>query len=186
MSVLTTSERTAGTGIPAGTWTIDAAHSTLEFAIRHLGVATVKGRATQLAGTIVGGDEPELEGTVPVAALTTFDETRDGHLLSPDFFDAERYPELRFVSSAIALDGDELVVDGELTLKGVTKPVRLTGRLDGPATDPWGSERIGVELTGTIDRTQFGISWNAPVPGGGFLLPDTVALNASFSAVKAA
>ena len=105
--------------------------------------------------------------------------------LSPDFFDADRYPELRFVSTAIAAHGDGLVVDGELTIKGVTRPVSLSGALHGPATDPWGNERIGIDLAGTIDRNEFGVSWNAPLPGGGFLLPDRVDLSASFSAVKA-
>jgi polyisoprenoid-binding protein YceI len=187
MSVLTTSTTTgASPAVPEGTWTIDATHSTLEFAIRHTGVATVKGRATDLSGTITGGRQAAIEGTVPVAGLTTFDETRDGHLQSPDFFDADRFPELRFASTRVTLSGDELLVEGELTLKGVTKPVRLTGRLHGPATDPWGNERIGVDLDGTIDRNDFGISWNAPLPGGGFLLADTVRLSASFSAVRQA
>jgi polyisoprenoid-binding protein YceI len=187
MSVLTTTTTAGATPVvPAGTWTIDATHSSLEFAVRHAGVATVKGRATDLSGTITGGEDAAIEGIVPVAGLTTFDETRDGHLQSPDFFDADRFPELRFVSSAISLTGDDLVVEGELTLKGVTKPVTLTGRLHGPATDPWGNERIGVDLEGAIDRNEYGISWNAPLPGGGFLLPDTVRLSASFSAVKAA
>ena len=187
MSVLTTpAPGVASAALPAGTWTIDPAHSTLEFAVRHLGVATVTGRATQLDGTIVGGAEPAIEGTVPVAGLTTFDETRDGHLLSPDFFDADRHPELRFAARSVEAAGEGLVVAGDLTLRGVTRPVRLTGRLHGPATDPWGNERIGLELEGEIDRKEFGISWNAPLPGGGFLLSDTVRLGASFSAVKAA
>lgn len=187
MSVLTTTTTPAATSVlPAGSWAIDPAHSTLEFAVRHLGVATVKGRATEFSGTISGGEEPAIDGTVPVTALTTFDETRDGHLRSPDFFDADRFPELRFAATGVAPAGDELLVEGELTLKGVTKPVMLTGRLHGPATDPWGNERIGLDLEGTIDRNDFGISWNAPLPGGGFLLPDTVRLSASFSAVRQA
>jgi polyisoprenoid-binding protein YceI len=184
MSVLTPPDN-ATRILPAGTWNIDPAHSTVEFAIRHLDTATIKGRATEVAGTITGGVAPRIEGTVPVTSVTTFDETRDEHLLSPDFFDAPLYPELRFVSTAIATDGDELVVDGELTIKGVTRPVSLTGALRGPATDPWGNERIGIDLAGTIDRNEFGVSWNAPLPDGGFLLPDRVDLSASFSAVKA-
>ena len=186
MSVLTTNTTsTAAPIVPAGAWTIDPAHSTLEFAIRYLGVATVKGRATGLTGTITGGDQTRIEGAVPVSGLTTFDETRDGHLQSPDFFDAQRFPELRFAATSIASDGDDVVVDGDLTMKGVTKPVSLKGKLYGPTTDPWGNERIGLELEGTVDRNEFGISWNAPLPAGGFLLPDTVRLSASFSAVKA-
>jgi polyisoprenoid-binding protein YceI len=185
MSVLTTNTTSTATPtLPAGAWTVDPAHSTVEFAVRYLGVATLKGRATEVTGTITGGDTPRIEGAVPVSGLTTFDETRDGHLQSPDFFDAERYPELRFTATSIASAGDDVVVEGDLTMKGVTKPVTLKGKLYGPATDPWGNERIGLELEGTVDRNDFGISWNAPLPAGGFLLPDTVRLSASFSAVK--
>jgi polyisoprenoid-binding protein YceI len=122
---------------------------------------------------------------VPVQGITTFDETRDGHLQSPEFFDAERYPELRFVSTSVTRRGAELVVGGELTIKGVTHAVELHGELAGPTRDPWGSERIGLELAGTIDRTAYGLRWNAPLAGGGFLLADEVTFEASFSAVKA-
>ncbi|HWQ22984.1 MAG TPA: YceI family protein [Gaiellaceae bacterium] len=177
---------TAASVIPAGTWSIDPAHSTLEFSITHMGLATVKGRALGISGTIVGGPEPSLSGTVPVAGITTFDENRDAHLRSPEFFDAERYPELTFRSTQIVAEGDRLRIEGELTMKGVTRPVRLEGHLTGTGTDPWGNERIGLELSATIDRTEFGLTWNAPLPGGGFLLPNTVQLAASFSAIKTA
>ena len=171
--------------IPAGSWSIDPAHSTVEFKIRHLGLATVKGRAPLVSGTIVGGEEPSITGAVDVASITTFDETRDEHLRSPDFFDSSRYPEVTFESTEVRQEGDELVADGLLTIKGVSKPVTLRGAFVGSETDPWGNERIGVDLATTIDRTQWGLTWNAPLPGGGFLLPDTVTLAASFSAVKA-
>jgi polyisoprenoid-binding protein YceI len=172
--------------IPAGTWTIDPSHSTLEFGVRHLGIATVKGRASGFQGTIVGGEAASIEGTVPAGALTTFDETRDEHLRSPEFFDVERHPELRFESTSVVERDGGLVVTGELTVKGITQPVELTGRFAGSTTDPWGNERIGVELAGTVDRTAFGLRWNAPLPGGGLLLADEVRLVAGFSAVKAA
>ena len=172
--------------IPAGTWEIDPAHSSVEFEIRHLGLATVRGRAPVVSGSITGGDVPSIRGTVDVSTITTFDENRDAHLRSPDFFDTARYPELTFTSSGVRLEGDELVVDGELTIKGASKPVTLLGEVVGTGADPWGNERIGIDLAATIDRTQWGLTWNAPVPGGGFLLPDDVKLTASFSAVKAA
>ncbi len=172
--------------IPAGTWTIDPSHSTLEFGVKHLGIATVKGRASGFAGSIVGGEAAAIEGTVPVDTLTTYDETRDGHLQSPEFFDSERHPELRFVSTSVEQDGAELVVAGDLTIKGITRPVELRGEYAGSSTDPWGNERIGLDLAATIDRTAFDLRWNAPLPGGGFLLADDVRLEASFSAVKAA
>ena len=173
------------TAIPAGTWTIDPSHSTVEFKIKHLGLATVKGRAPVVRGTIAGGERPEITGTVDVASMTTFDETRDEHLRSPDFFDAARYPEVSFESTEVRQDGGGLVVDGVLTIRGVSKPVTLRGAHVGTEMDPWGNERIGVDLETTIDRSQWGLTWNAPLPGGGFLLPETVALAASFSAVKA-
>jgi polyisoprenoid-binding protein YceI len=171
--------------IPAGTWSIDPVHSTVEFHVSHAGIATVKGRALVLSGTIRGGDEPAIEGVVDASSLTTFDETRDAHLRTPDFFDAERYPELRFVSSSVESRGKELVVAGDLTIRGVTKPVELRGTFRGATIDAYGNERVGVDLTGTIDRQEFGVSWNAPLPGGGFLLPDEIPLVASFSAVRA-
>ena len=183
MSILTD---TPATFIPTGTWAIDPSHSTVEFQIRHLGLATVKGRAPVVSGEITGGDAPALHGTVDVSALTTFDETRDGHLQSPDFFDVARYPELTFRSSSVEIADGELIVDGELTVKGVTKPVRLMGSVVGTESDPWGNERVGIDLEAVIDRTAWGLTWNAPLPGGGFLLPSDVKLAASFSAVKAA
>jgi polyisoprenoid-binding protein YceI len=177
---------TTATVVPAGTWEVDPAHSSVEFEIRHLGLATVKGRAPVVTGTIEGGEQPSIRGVVDVSSITTFDETRDGHLQSPDFFDSARHPELTFASIAVLMDGEELMVDGELTIKGATKPVTLRGRFAGAGSDPWGNDRIGVDLATTIDRTEWGIDWNAPLPGGGFLLADDVRLTASFSAVKAA
>jgi polyisoprenoid-binding protein YceI len=176
---------TSATVIPAGTWSIDPAHSAVEFHIKHLGLATVKGRAPVVSGTIEGGDEPSIQGTVAVSSLTTFDENRDGHLQSPDFFDVERYPELSFRSTEIEFADDDLLVKGDLTAKGITRPVTLRGAFVGSGADPWGNDRIGIDLEGTVDRTDWGLNWNAPLPGGGFLLPDDVKLTATFSAVRA-
>jgi polyisoprenoid-binding protein YceI len=176
---------TSATVIPVGTWSIDPAHSAVEFHIKHLGLATVKGRAPVVGGTIGGGERPSIQGTVAAASITTFDENRDGHLQSPEFFDVARYPELNFQSTQIAFHGSDLVVDGELTVKGITKPVTLRGTFAGSGVDPWGNDRIGIDVEGTVDRTEWGLNWNAPLPGGGFLLPDDVKLTATFSAVKA-
>jgi polyisoprenoid-binding protein YceI len=182
MSIVTNRPATV---IPAGTWSIDPVWSSLEFEIKKIGLFTVKGRVPGFSGTVRGGDHPSIEGTVTVSSITTFDETRDGHLQSPDFFDADRYPNLNFESTSVETQGDELVVEGDLTIKEVTKPVELRGRFVGTGADHVGNDRIGLELAGTIDRTEFGLNWNAPLPGGGFLLPDEVRLNASFVAVKA-
>jgi polyisoprenoid-binding protein YceI len=176
---------TSTTVIPTGTWSIDPAHSAVEFHIKHLGLATVKGRAPVVGGTIEGGEQPSIQGTVAVSRITTFDENRDGHLQSPEFFDVERYPELSFESTEIEFRGDDLVVEGELTVKGLTKPVTLHGTFVGSGVDPWGNDRIGIDLETTVDRTDWGLDWNAPIPGGGFLLPNDVKLTATFSAVKA-
>ena len=176
---------TSTTVIPTGTWSIDPSHSAVEFHIKHLGLATVKGRAPVVGGTIEGGETPAIQGTVGVSSITTFDENRDGHLQSPEFFDVERYPELSFESTGIETRGHDLVVEGKLTIKGVTKPVTLRGTFVGSGVDPWGSERIGIDLETTVDRTEWGLDWNAPLPGGGLLLPSDVKLTATFSAVKA-
>jgi len=183
MSIVADSPATV---IPSGTWSIDPVWSTLEFEIKKLGLVTLKGRVPGFSGTIEGGEAPAISGTVDVSSITTFDEARDGHVQAPDFFDAERYPELRFVSTAVQTKDDELVVEGELTIKDVTRPVELKGSFVGTGVDPYGNDRIGIELAGTVDRTEFGLEWNAPLPGGGFLLPNEVVLKANLAAVKAA
>jgi polyisoprenoid-binding protein YceI len=172
--------------IPAGTWRIDPVWSALEFEVKKLGIAAIKGRALGFEGMVVGGVAPSIEGSVDVSSLTSFDETRDGHLQSPDFFDAERYPRLTFRSISVEDRGGELVVHGELTIKDETRPIELRGSLVGTGVDPMGNDRIAVQLEGTIDRTDFGLDWNAPLPGGGLMLPNEVQLSATFAAVRAA
>jgi polyisoprenoid-binding protein YceI len=183
MSILAESSVTV---IPAGTWSIDPSWSALEFEVRKLGLVTVKGRVPGFTGAITGGETPSVVGTVDATSITTFEADRDAHLQSPDFFDTQRYPELRFVSTSVEASDDEIVVHGDLTIKDVTNPVELRGTLSGPENDPWGNERIGLELSTTIDRTAFGLEWNAPLPGGGFLLPADVALKAYFAATRTA
>lgn len=183
MSILA---ETPVTVIPSGTWTIDPSWSSLEFEVRKLGLVTIKGRVPGFSGTAQGGEKASIEGSVDATSITTFDADRDAHIQSPEFFDTSRYPELHFASSSVETDGGELVVKGDLTIKGVTRPVELRGELAGPANDPWGGERIGLELAGTVDRTEFGLEWNAPLPGGGFLLPNDVALKAYFAATRTA
>ena len=172
--------------VPTGEWKIDPAHTSVEFAVKHMGLATVKGYGRTFEGLVVGGSAPRLEGTLDVASITTFDEQRDGHLQTPDFFDAERHPQLRLVSTQVGIEGEQLAVKAELTIKGVTRPVELRGRLTGTGTDPWGGERLGLDLEGTLDRSEFGLNFNAPLPGGGFVLADEVRIAFSISAIKAA
>jgi polyisoprenoid-binding protein YceI len=183
MSMVAESQATV---IPTGTWSIDPSWSALEFEVRKLGLVTIKGRVPGFAGTIHGGETAGVEGVVDATSITTFDADRDAHIQSPEFFDTQRYPELRFTSISVEPEGDEIVVGGNLTIKGVTKPVELRGALSGPENDPWGNERIGLTLEGTVDRTAFGLEWNAPLPGGGFLLPNEVVLRATLAATRSA
>ena len=172
----------AATTIPVGSYTVDPAHSSFEFGVRHMKISTVRGRFLDFQATLEGGEQPRIEGSIETASAVTHDEARDGHLKSPDFFDVERYPEARFEGTLVTPDR----VDGELTLKGVTRPVSLKATVTGPDNDPWGNERVGLELEGEINRVEHGVEWNAPLPGGGFLLDDTVKLTASLSFVKGA
>jgi polyisoprenoid-binding protein YceI len=168
--------------IPAGTWKIDPSHSRVEFSIRHMGIASIRGSFADFEGVIAGGEEAGVSGAIRVGSVDTRDEARDGHLQSPDFFDAERHPEMTFASTRF----DDGKVVGDLTIRGVTRQVELDARVTGAGTDPWGNERLGLELEGEIDRHDFGVSWNTPLPTGGLLLGDTVRLSAGFSAVKEA
>ena len=166
---------------PTGTWTIDPVHSHVEFAIKHSGVATIRGRFGGVEGTLAGGDSPRISGTIQIGSVDSGDETRDTHLLSPDFFDVERYPVATF--EATRFEPGRVI--GTLTIKDVSREVELDASISGPNTDPWGNERIGLDLEGELDRGDFGLTWNAPLPGGGFLLSDRVKVQASFSLVRA-
>jgi polyisoprenoid-binding protein YceI len=168
--------------IPAGSYSADAAHSSVEFTVRHMKISTIRGRFLDFDASLEGGEAARISGAIRTGSANTFDEQRDGHLQSPDFFDVERYPEASFSGSFVATDR----VEGELTLKGITRPVVLHATVTGPDSDPWGNERVGVELEGEINRLEHGVQWNAPLPGGGLLLDDTVKLLASLSFVKQA
>lgn len=168
--------------VPAGTWHADPTHSSVEFAVRHLGISTVRGRFSDFAATLVGGPAPELSGSIVLASVSTKDESRDAHLLSPDFFDAERYPEAAFSATFVS----PTRVVGDFTLRGVTREIELTATFTEVAGDPYGNERIGIELEGEIDRTDYGVSFNMPLPTGGLALGEKVTLLASLSFVARA
>jgi polyisoprenoid-binding protein YceI len=170
---------------PAGTWSLDSVHSRVDFEVRYL-AGTFKGEFHEIAAELtVDGDRASLAGTAKVASVDVKDDNLAAHLQSPDFFDAERYPELRFTAEDIRLDGDGKVwVDGELTIKGITKPVTLTGTVSAPIADPYGTERIGFNLTTSIDRTDFGVSWNNPLPSGEPSLANDVTILAELQFVK--
>jgi polyisoprenoid-binding protein YceI len=142
-----------------------------------MAVSTFRGGFTDFDVTLSNEDgEPRLYGAVRVDSVDVRDENLNGHLLSPDFFDAERTPEITFTSSGIRADDGELVVDGKLTIKGTTKRVEARGTVVGPVEHPAGGERLGIDLETTVDRTEFGLNWNAPMPRGGFAVEDEVTL----------
>lgn len=172
--------------IPAGVYNVDPKHSNVGFAVRHMGIATVRGSFEQFAGKVdVSAGAPTLEGTVEVASITTGDDQRDGHLRAPDFFDVERHPQIRFHSTASEItDAGTIRLNGEISIKGVTKPIELVGTVAEGGLDPWGNERIGFEVEGLIDRRDFGLNWNQDLPGGGLLVANEVKLVVSVSAVK--
>ena len=169
------------TDLPTGTWQVDPVHSTVAFSVKHMLVANFRGGF----GTFdVKLDENGLRGTVDVSSVDVSEPNLNGHLLSPDFFDVERNPQLSFRSTAIRASGGELDIDGELSIKGVTKPVKITGTASGPATHPFdASSRLGLELETVIDRTAFGLNWNAPLPTGGFAVGNDVKLHAELELV---
>ena len=178
---MSTTEQTL-TQIPAGTWGLDPIHSSIGFAVKHSGVMTFRGTFAELDAKLVDG---RLAGTAKVASVVVDDPNLAGHLQTPDFFDAERYPELRFVSQTVEREGDRVSIAGDLTLRGVTQPVEIAGTFTGPITDGYGNERIGLDLETTINRRDYGIDWSADLPGGGSMLDDEVAITANLALVQA-
>ena len=174
--------------IPTGTWTVDPAHSSVGFSIKHMGIANVRGRFTEFEGTLdVGEDIPSsrVRGNVKVASIDTNDEQRDAHLRSPDFFDADSYPEITFESTRIEpIDDDSSHVFGNLTMHGITREVKLDVVLQGTDTDPWGNERAGLEVVGVLKRGDFDMKFNQALGSGNVLVGDKVSISADISAVR--
>ncbi len=176
------------TTLPAGTWTIDPSHSSVEFQVKHMGIATVKGFFSELEGLLeVAGDGTiKAGGTVEAASVNTRAAQRDEHLRSADFFDADNHPQLRFRSNSVQpLDEDSYRIVGELTIRGVTRDVELHALAQGVEQDPWGNTRVGLEVTGEIDREEFGLTWNQALESGGVLVGKKVKLLLDLSAVRA-
>ena len=168
MSTIITSQ-----SVPTGTWSADPVHSNVSFEVAYAGTNTFRGGFRDFTATLADG---VLEGSAKVASVDVKDEQLNGHLQTPDFFDAEQFPEITFRATDLA--------HGELTLKGVTRPVELTGSVSEPNVDPFGRERVGIKLETTVDRNEFGVSWNAPNQGGGNYLGDQVKLIAELAFVK--
>jgi polyisoprenoid-binding protein YceI len=172
-------------GLPIGTWHLDPTHSSASFAVKHMAVATFRGRFEKFdAELIVEEDSAELVGTVQADSLVVKDENLQAHLGSPDFFDLERYPEITFRSTSIRRQDDELIVDGELTIKGNTRPVESRGTIEGPAVTLGDVTKLGLTLETIVDRTEFGLNWNAPLPKGGFAVANDVKLTVELELVQ--
>jgi polyisoprenoid-binding protein YceI len=180
----------AATLIPTGTWTVDPAHSKVGFAVKHMGIATVRGEFTSFEGTLEIGEDlstARVYGTVKAESVDTNEPQRDDHLRSPDFFDVAQFPELRFESTSIeALDDEEFRITGKLTIHGVTDDIVLHADLQGTDIDPWGNERVGLEVTGQLSRGDFDMKFNQALGSGNMLVSDKVKLALDISAVKQA
>jgi polyisoprenoid-binding protein YceI len=168
--------------IPAGTWTVDPVHSSVGFEVEYLGVATFTGTVKDFDATLAEG---LVSGSARIASIETKDANLTAHLQAPDWFDAERYPEVSFASTSVTGEGTQVEFEGTVTIKGATRPATLTGTITGPVTDPYGNPRVGIQLETTLDRTQFGLNWNAPMPDGTNALADEVTLRAVLSLVEA-
>jgi polyisoprenoid-binding protein YceI len=176
---------TTSQALPTGTWNADPVHSHVGFAVAYVG-GTFRGTFSPFGAALaVSADGVELTGSAPVAGVHVQDDNLTAHLQSPDFFDAERAPELRFESTEITRDGGRVEVDGELTIRGETQPVHLAGTISDPVDDPFGGVRFQLVLEGVVDRTQFGLNWNNPLPNGEPSLANDVRLTAELFFVKA-
>jgi polyisoprenoid-binding protein YceI len=171
--------------VPTGTYAVDPVHSTIHFAVVHNGVSTFRSGFRGYEAKLEGGEEPRLEGTVEVASVDIDEEMLKGHLLSPDFFDAERYPQLKFRSTAfeVAEDG-ALTLRGELEIHGQTHEVEASGKFAELGTDLAGSARVGLSLAASVDRRSFGLEWQAQLPSGGDVLDYTVDIAVDLELVK--
>jgi polyisoprenoid-binding protein YceI len=174
--------------IPTGVYNVDPTHSNVGFEVRHMGIATVRGKFGAFQGKIdASADAPVLEGNVDVSTIDTGETNRDGHLKGPEFFDVDQHPQITFYGTTTEAGADgRVTLKGEITIKGITKPIELTGDVAENGEDPWGNERIGLELTSAIDRRDFDLTWNQTLPNGNLLVANEVKLLVGVSAVKSA
>ena len=173
-----------------GEYTLDPAHSRLGFSARHAMVATVRGQFTEFTGTAhvdtANPADSKVEVSIVANSISTGNEQRDGHLLSGDFFETEQFPAITFTSTEVTRDGDDWTITGDLTVKGVTKPISVPFEYTGSAQDPFGNTRIGFEGATTLLRKDWGLTWNAALETGGVLVSDKIKLQFDISAIKSA
>ena len=176
---------TTTTTLPAGTWTVDTAHSSVGFTVRHMMVSKVRGRFNDFTADVVTGADPlasSVTATVQMASIDTGDDGRDGHLRTNDFFDIDAFPTMTFTSTGITGSGTDYELAGDLTIKGVTKPVTFDLEFGGVGKDPWGNTRAGFTITGTINRKDFGMAYNAVLETGGIMVGDKVSIELDIEA----
>jgi polyisoprenoid-binding protein YceI len=167
------------TRIQAGTYSIDPVHTSVEFGVRHMMITTVKGRFGEVNGTVVipASGQPQVDVTIATGSIDTRSEQRDTHLRSGDFFEVEKYPGMRFVSTKAERSGDGWKLTGDLTIRDVTRPITLQVTEEGAAVDPWGNRKVAFAATGKINRSDYGLNWNAALETGGVLVSDEVRLS---------
>lgn len=173
-------------GYVAGTWKIDTTHSEVGFSVRHLAISKVKGKFDEFDATFVTGENPidsHVTATAEVASVNTNEKNRDGHLRTGDFFAAEEFPQLNFVSKGVRVDGGDFKVDGELTMRGVTKPVTFDFEFNGFGEDHSGATRAGFSASTVVKREDFGLTWNSPLEKGGMLLGSDVTITIDAQAI---
>jgi len=176
------------TAVPAGVWNIDTSHTTVNFSVRHMMVSKVRGKFATFGGTIVIAEDPTastLEASVDMASVDTGDAGRDEHLRTSDFFDIQTHPTMTFTSTSITASGGDYELAGNLTIRGVTKPVTFELELGGVGTDPWGNTRAGFTATTTINRKDWGLEYNAVLEGGGVLIGEKVTIELDVEATLA-
>jgi polyisoprenoid-binding protein YceI len=169
-------------------WSLDPAHSQIQFAVKHMGISTVRGTFEQFQGTIdeVEGEVKNVEVEVDTASLNTGANARDQHLRGEDFFDVDKYPKARFTLTRFDRRGGDLFAEGNLTIRDTTKPISLKGEIGGPARDPWGNQKVSATLETKISRKEWGLVWNAALETGGVLVSDDVKLSIDVQAAPIA
>src|SRR4051794_9731915 len=185
---MSTDTSTVSPAIAQGTWNVDPSHSSVEFQVKHMGLATVKGFFDQFEGKVEVGEDGTVaaSGSVDAASLNTRSQQRDEHLRSADFFDVENHEKLSFESTGVEqLDEDTYRITGELTIRGTTREVVFEGVTQGVDQDPWGNTRVGLEVVGQIERSEFGLNWNQALESGGVLVGKKVKILLDLSLVKA-
>lgn len=167
-------------GYVAGTWTLDPAHSEVSFSVRHLAISKVRGTFEKFDVTVVTAENPEdstLTASIDIASVNTNQAQRDEHLRTSEFFATDEFPTMNFVSTGLRHDGEEFYLDGDLTLRGVTKAISIKGKFGGIITDGYGQTKAGASGTVKLNRKDFGVNWNAAIEGGGLTLGDEVTVS---------